>query len=229
MFGSYHVLYVTSIFEFTWSPFSAENSLHFEVSEFSWARKVVSQVRPKNVHQKAVCMPFAVWKRMNLRQLAINFGTPKSHVWWDKSSAPSFILFPGPYADAWDEACDLLSFSEDCSFQRCSRICTVETSHPRCDTHIPWAESWTGLGLCVLHEGQDLQDILILTEAMTFPSCRGSAYVTAESGVLKFHGRVQCYNTVQVWFQTLTILPGHYVMGERRGKVPHVPKNSSFR
>lgn len=25
------------------------------------------------------------------------------------------------------------------------------------------------------------------TEAMTFPSCRGSAYVTAESGVLKFH------------------------------------------
>ncbi len=43
------------------------------------------------------------------------------------------------------------------------------------------------MGLCVLHEGQDLQDILGFTEAMTFPSCRGSAYVTAESGVLKFH------------------------------------------
>ena len=33
------------------------------------------------------------------------------------------------------------------------------------------------------------------TEAMTFPSCRGSAYVTAESGVLKFHQQVQRNNS----------------------------------
>lgn len=61
---------------------------------------------------------------MNLGQLA--FGTPKkkamcgemSH---DESTAKC-PLFPGPYADAWDEACDQLSFSEDFP-----KSCTVET------------------------------------------------------------------------------------------------------
>lgn len=49
------------------------------------------------------------------------------------------------------------------------------------------------------------------TEAMTFPSCRGSAYVTAESGVLKFH-------QLKPWQD---ILPGHYGwgMGERSNHV----------
>lgn len=39
----------------------------------------------------------------------------------DESSAKC-PLFPGPYADAWDEACDQLSFSEDFP-----KSCTVET------------------------------------------------------------------------------------------------------
>lgn len=56
-------------------------------------------------------------------------------------------------------------------------------------------------------------------EAMTFPSCRGSAYVTAESGVLKFH-QVQRNNSGQSWFQKLDKTYYQVTMDGAWGKGP---------
>ena len=173
---------------------------------------------PKNFHQKAICHvekdEFGTACFWNTQKKKAMCGE-MSH---DESSAKC-PLFPGPYADAWDEACDQLSFSED-SPKSCT-VETVENSHIQGVTLTYRGPSpgqakqnsglrvfcvfftWAGSGgiLQVFCRYSDCLNGLFVdvhfeifghshpcfTEAMTFPSCRGSAYVTAESGVLKFH------------------------------------------